>query len=241
MTTPRTLGVIVARGQSKRLPGKILKPLLGEPLLNHMARSALASKLDRVILSTDDDDIAAAAARVGLHAPFKRPAKLATDFVCNDDVVLHALEWIEANEPGGYDAVVLLQPTAPFIRPEHIDACVNGLSDPTIACCFTVTKATQPPEWMFVRDDDGTARLLLDGSLTGTRQHTQKLGEHFVPSGGVWAMRAATLRTAGHIYTPPLRMVEIDHRYAVDIDEPIDLVVAEAVGRHYNLGSAAAP
>ena len=92
-----SLGVVVARGQSKRLPRKMLRPLAGHPLVAYMARAALASGLDRVILSTDDDEIAAAAKSYGLEAPFRRPAELATDFATNDRVLLHALDWAESH------------------------------------------------------------------------------------------------------------------------------------------------
>lgn len=239
MNRPETLGVIVARGQSKRLPRKMLRTLAGHPLLAFMARAALASRLDRVVLSTDDDEIAETAARYGLEAPFRRPAALAEDFVTNDKVLLHALDWIEAHTGRAPEVVTLLQPTAPFTASADIDACLSVLERTDANLCFTATAVTEQPHWMFVPQESGELTLLMDGHLSGDRQHTQKLPRYLHPSGAVWAVRTAALRETGRIYVAPMRAVEIPAERAVDIDTEFDLLFAEAIANRFGFSPAA--
>ncbi|MEE9209879.1 MAG: acylneuraminate cytidylyltransferase family protein [Kiloniellales bacterium] len=231
-----SLGVIVARGPSKRIPRKVLRPLLGVPLIGYMARAALASRIDRVILSTEDEEIAQVGRSFGLEVPFLRPAELAGDFVCNDDVVLYMLERIEEAEGAGYDIAVLLQPTTPFVLPRHIDACLGTLGKTDAACCFTAKKVVEPPHWMFTTADDGTVKLLLGGSLAGDRQHSQKLPACYLPSGAAWAVRTSVLRKTRRLYSEPMRIAVVEPERAVDIDNPLDLIIAEAVGREFGFG-----
>jgi CMP-N-acetylneuraminic acid synthetase len=234
-----SLGVVVARGQSKRLPRKMLRPLAGHPLVAYMIRAALASRLDRVILSTDDDEIAAAGACYGIEAPFRRPAELATDFVTNDRVILHALDWIEKREGGSYDVVALLQPTAPYTLVRDIDQCLETLRSTNANCCFTAAPVSEQPLWMFVEQADGEAELLMPGHLAGDRQHAQKLPRYLHPSGAVWVVRSRALRESGRIYCAPMRMTEVPPERAIDIDTELDLVVAEALARHFHLALTA--
>jgi CMP-N,N'-diacetyllegionaminic acid synthase len=233
-----SLGVVVARGQSKRLPRKMLRPLAGHPLIAYMARAALASGLDRVILSTDDDEIVAAGKSYGIEAPFRRPAELATDFATNDRVLMHALDWVEANERRSYATAVLLQPTAPFTIPEDIDGCVKALGHTNANCCFTAAPVSEQPHWMFVPQESGEVELLMPGHLSGDRQHTQKLPRYLHPSGAVWAVRASALRETGRVYCAPMRTVEVPPERAIDIDTALDLLVAEAAAQQFGLALA---
>ena len=233
-----SLGVVVARGQSKRLPRKMMRPLAGHPLLAYMSRAALASGLDRVILSTDDEEIALAGKAYGIEVPFRRPEALATDFATNDRVLIHALDWSEANGRLEYDIAVLLQPTAPFTTPDDIDACVTAVNASNANCCFTAAMVSEQPHWMFVPQANGEVELMMPGYLSGDRQHTQKLPRYLHPSGAVWAVRAKALRESGRVYCAPMRVAEVAPERAIDIDTELDLVMAEAAARHFGLALA---
>ncbi len=224
-----SLGVIVARGGSRRIPRKVLQSVAGTPLLAWCARAARQSRLQRIVLSTDDEEIAALGRSEGIEVPFMRPAALAGDFVCNDDVVLHAMAALDAE----FDIAVLLQPTVPFMLPAHIDACLDSVEAGEAACCFAAKPVREPPQWMFTQAADGALSLLMGGALAGDRQHTQKLAPHLLPAGAIWAIRSATLKTTGRIYSEPLRAVTMEPERAVDIDEPEDLAVAEAYARQF--------
>ena len=225
----RSLGILQARGGSTRIPRKNVKSLLGHPLIAYGGRAALLSGLSRVILSTDDDEIAAAAQQYGVDVPFRRPAELAED-VPTEHITRHALDWAEADEGTAYDIVVTLQPTTPFILPEHIDACVESVATSDAACCFTAQRASQPPQWMFTLDDNGTATPLLDGVIEGERGVFQSLPACYLPNGGAYATRVSAFRAQDRIISDPARLVIMDAARSVDLDEPEDWVVAEAMG-----------
>lgn len=223
-----SLGVMHARGGSRRIPGKNVKPLGGVALIAYVARAALASRIDRVILSTDDAEIAARAAEQGVEVPFRRPAELAED-VPSELVTLHALEWMESHEQERYDVVVTLQPTTPFVLPEHIDACLDVLEESDAACCFTARRAVEPPEWMFVTDDNGLALPLLKEAVQGNRGVFQELPPTYLPNGAAYATRSAVLRAQGRILCDPLRLIVMPAERSIDLDEPLDWLVAEVV------------
>src|SRR5438128_2514535 len=116
-----TLGVIPARGGSQGIPRKNLAPVLGKPLLAYTAEAALAARrLSRVILSTDDEEIADIGRRYGLEVPFLRPAELAKDDTRTLPVLQHAVRWMEARG-ARFDSICLLEPTSPVRGPEDID------------------------------------------------------------------------------------------------------------------------
>lgn len=227
----KSLGVIVARRSSKRVPRKVLRPLAGHPVIAWMVRAALNSGLDRVILSTEDEEIAATAEAYGAEVPFRRAASLALDDTRNDTVLLDALD--RAAKDTRYDAVVLLQSTAPFTRPDQIDACVARLAESDANCVFCARPVREPPAWMFQESDNGTAERLLGGELIGAQQLTQSHARVLLPAGSVWAIRADALRGRQAVYAPPLRMVEVPQECAVDLDEEFDFLVAEATAKQF--------
>lgn len=230
----RALGVVVARASSKRVPRKVLREVAGHPLIAWMVRAALSSGLDRVVVSTEDAEVADVARRYGAEVPFLRPPSLAADTTRNDEVLLHALDAVEMQEGATYDVCVLLQSSAPFTQPADIDACVRVLAETAaLNCAFAARRVRDQPSWMFREDERGDAHLLLGGELTGIRQLTQSLPPAFLPAGSVWAVRVASLRDRRAIYVPPYRLVHVPGERAVDVDEAIDLVFADAVARHF--------
>src|SRR6185437_12039766 len=122
----RVLGVIPARGGSKGIPGKNLFPLLGRPLLAYTIHSVQNSRrVTRAVLSSDDPEIIEVARGLGADVPFVRPAELSGDSVPSSAVVRHALRTLEAEEGRPYDAVALLEPTAPLRTADDIDAVID--------------------------------------------------------------------------------------------------------------------
>ena len=124
------LGVIPARGGSKRLPRKNIKVLAGKPLIAYTIEAAKKSKhLTDYIVSSEDDEIISIAKEFGAPIPFIRPDALATDEIRNIDVVYHALNFMEAEKKIRYDIIVLLHPTSPIRDPKHIDYLSNLLKE----------------------------------------------------------------------------------------------------------------
>lgn len=236
-----SLGVIVARGGSKRVPRKVLRPLAGHPVIAWMVRAALNSGLDRLVLSTEDEEIAATAESYGAAAPFRRPVSLARDDTRNDAVLLDALDRMEALDGTRYETVALLQSTAPFTRPDQIDACVVRLAESDANCVFAARPVREPPAWMFREAGDGVAERLLGGELIGAQQLTQSHERVLLPAGSVWAVRTQALRDRKAVYAPPLRMVEVPQECAVDLDEEFDFLVAEATAERFGFTLMSAP
>lgn len=135
------LVVVPARGGSKGVPRKNLRPVAGVPLVARVAR--LVGRLafvDRAVVSTDDDEIAAVAEQAGLAAPFRRPAALSGDRIGDLEVLTHALEATEAADGVRYDVVVMLQPTSPLRRAAHVEAVVDKLVDGDLDAVWTVAE-----------------------------------------------------------------------------------------------------
>jgi CMP-N,N'-diacetyllegionaminic acid synthase len=233
VTKLRALGIIPARGGSKRLPRKNVLPLNGRPLIAYMIGAARASALDRVVVSTDDDEIAAVARREGGDVPFRRPAALGEDYAEDTDILLHAHDTVAAEEGRTYEILVHLQPTSPFVLPETISACVETLRRTDANCCFAARIVDEPPQWMFRREADGTVRPLLDKRVAGDAIHTQLLERPFFPSGAAYAVRTDVLRRERTLFVEPLRVVEMEPLRAVDVDEEVDLMLAELVAKRW--------
>lgn len=190
----RTLGVIPARGGSKGVLRKNLRPLGGRPLLAWTAEAALgASRLARVVLSTDDEEIAAVGARLGLDVPFRRPAELATDSAPAIPVIQHALSMVEDLEGECYDAVTMLQPTTPFRTSADLDGALALLESSGADSVISVVAVGghHPARMKYLVGD-----RLIDPPFCEERENQprQELREMFIRNGAIYATRAAVLR-----------------------------------------------
>lgn len=147
----KILGLILARGGSKSIPKKNIKLLGGKPLIAHTVVKAQAAKyIDRLILSTDDEEIAEVAKTYGCEVPFMRPAELAQDQTPDHPVFVHALEWLDKNENWKPDFIVHLRPTHPFRKTADIDKAIEMLvADPEADSVWTVAKPPVTPYKMF--------------------------------------------------------------------------------------------
>jgi len=228
------LAVITARGGSKRMPGKNLATLEGRPLLAWSIDAARKSKyLDRVILSSDDDEIIRVAREHGCEAPFKRPPELSTDTAKSEDVLIHALDAV-----GPYDYVVLLQPTSPLRTAEDIDGCVELAVGRRAKSCITVSKVDQHPWWMFSLAGDSVMVPFVERANDGSAYQKQKLPELYILAGSVYVADSAWLRESRTLFTPDRLGYVIPQERAVDIDTEVDLITAASLMRKRSGGAA---
>lgn len=224
----RVLGLVPARGGSRGVPRKNIKMLGGRPLLAYTAESALtATRLARVVLSTEDQEIADVGRQVGLDVPFMRPAELAGDTTPTLDVVQHALTTLESAGER-FDAVCLLQPTDPFRRAVDIDNCVALLMERAADCVISVHRVPDHynPHWVWLNDDQGALRL-----ATGARQpipRRQDLPPAFHRSGSVYVTRRDVV-FAGSLFGDRVVGYEMTADSSVNIDTPSDWAAAEAL------------
>lgn len=222
----RVLGLIPARAGSKGVPRKNLRLLAGKPLLWYSIESAAAARrLGRVIVSTESDEIAAAARDAGAEVPFLRPATLAADDTPMLPVVAHALRTL-ADQGDEYDAVCLLQPTCPLRRPEDIDGCIGLLEGSAADSVVTVLKvpARYHPHWVFMENADGSLRPATDAPLAPRRQ---ELAPAFHRDGSIYLTRAPVVLQDGSLYGRRTLGYRTDAERNVNIDDPEDWARAE--------------
>lgn len=213
------------------MPRKNIRPLGGKPLLVWTVEAALAAeRLDRVILSTEDEEIADVGRRAGVEVPFLRPVELAGDDTPSLLVVQHALGWMEG---GGerFDAVCLLQPTSPFRRPEWIDGCIDLLESRDVDAVVTVARipAEYHPYWAYLQDGKGFLRLSNGAVEPVTRR--QDLPPAYYREGSVYVTKAEIVRGSGSLYGERLAGYEVRAEESVNIDSPEDWMRAEAMCR----------
>jgi CMP-N,N'-diacetyllegionaminic acid synthase len=222
------LGVIPARGGSRGLTGKTLRPLGGRALLAYTADAARAStRLTRVVLSTDDLEIAEAGKALGLDVPFMRPVELALDETPMLPVLRHAMK---AVAPGFVaEAVLVLQPTSPFRRAEHIDQAVDLLASSgadSVVSVIEVPHRFNPVSVMTV--NEGRLKPFIAGEPILRRQDKPRVYARNGPA--VLAVRARVIE-AGSLYGDDCRPLLMDADDSIDIDTAADLDYAEHVLR----------
>jgi len=222
--TIKILGVIPARRGSKGVRNKNVRPLAGKSLIERTHECAVqAGVLDRVVLSTDDPAAMKIAQRIGLEAPFCRPAELAGDETPMIDVVIHALDTLEA---GGYmpDAVLLLQPTSPLRKPEHIRQAVGLLDGYDSVCSVVPLPKTHCPHHVMRIRDNATLDYFLPEGARYTRR--QDVPQAYVREGTVYLTRVGVLRCRRSFYGDRCRPMVLDESESLSIDNESDWLAA---------------
>lgn len=226
----RILAVIPARGGSKGLPGKNIRPLAGLPLLGHsLACAALCPQLARTIVSTDDAAIADVARGLGGDLPFSRPAELARDDTPMMPVLRHALVETELLSSSHFDAVLLLDPTSPGRLPADVEqACAlleaDAGADGVVAC----SRPTFNPFWVGVTEDAGYMKPLPGPSVAYTRR--QDVPPFFRINGALYLWRRDYILTGSWPAGKNL-LLEIPEQRAFSIDDESEFRAADALIR----------
>jgi CMP-N-acetylneuraminic acid synthetase len=224
------LGLIPARGGSRGIPHKNIATLLGRPLLAYTCDAALASRLlSRIVVTTDDEEIAAVARTAGAEVPFLRPAELARPETPSAPVALHAVEWLRQRHGWDADIVVLLQPTSPLRRAAHIDEALERMSASeadTVVSVIPVPHRFSP--YNVGQVTDGVWRDFWDGPLPFDRFRRQAAPQFFARNGpAVLATRTHILRSRKGFFGDRVVTYEMAEEDSIDIDTPFDLRLAE--------------
>lgn len=220
----RVLGLITARGGSKGLPGKNLRRVGGRSLIARTVEAARGTAcLDRLILSSDDAEIISAAIAFGCEVPFIRPAHLSSDEARSIDVVRHALETL----PEAYDLLVLLQPTSPLRTAEDIDAAVRLCVEAGAPACVSVCPSDKPPQWTYTLGAGGALGAVLPAA--GGEARRQDLPSVYAINGAVYVARVPWLLEHEGFVGPGTLGYVMPKARSIDIDDELDLVLAEAL------------
>lgn len=228
----KLLAVIPARGGSKGIPKKNIKPLAGKPLIGWSIDAAKrASCVDRIIVSTEDEQIASAARDLGADVPFVRPAELATDEASSIDVVLHAIEQLP-----GYDWVLLLQPTSPLRSYIDIDSIWQLCNDLNAASAVSVCQTDSHPYWMYHCDSANRVSPIIEERPDVTRR--QDLPPVYSLNGALYLARVDWLLEQQNLIGQDTVGYIMPLERSVDLDSPYDwrwvefLVKSDQFGLH---------
>ncbi|MBT6774377.1 aminotransferase class III-fold pyridoxal phosphate-dependent enzyme [Candidatus Woesearchaeota archaeon] len=233
----KVLGVIPARGGSKGFPRKNIKIIAGKPMVAWSIEAGQKSMyVDRVILSTDDEEIALVAKNCGGDVPFMRPSYLATDTATSADVLLHALDFCEKSGEH-YDYIIQLDPTSPLRKAEDIDCALEMLDSNEKA--ESIVGVAQPesshPEFTMTFHADGLIKPLGAGlgiELGGDSSHAkrrQDLGEVYFPEGTVYISEVEAFKQKKTFYHQLTMGYPVKRYQQFEIDEEMDMVVIEAL------------
>ncbi len=221
----RVLGLIPARGGSKALPDKNILPLAGKPLIQRTYECAVESgALDRLILSTDSQRIIDLARSFGLEAPFVRPAEFATDEAPMIGVAIHALEWL-ADRGERYDALLLLQPTSPIRKPEHIRRALELLGENDAVCSVVSVPKDINPYYLMKVGTDGFLDFVCPEARTIKRR--QDIPDAYRRDGTIFLTRTDVLLRDRNFYGAKCVPYRLDPEETLNIDTPDDWIKVE--------------
>ncbi len=224
-----SLYVITARGGSKGIPRKNIKPLGGKPLILYSIEMArLFAPDDRIIVSTEDEEIAEISRSTGLPVPYMRPMHLAGDHVGSREVIIDVMDYADAHGIT-YDKVCLLQPTSPLRTAADVRACLD-LYTPDVDMVTTVVTAAANPYYDCFETDSATGfmRISKGDGLYTRRQDAPQVVQ---TSGSVYVFNPKSLREKRLGEMTRRKACVVDSTTSVDLDTPFDWAVAETVLR----------
>ena len=225
---PYVVGFIFARGGSKGVPHKNIRPLAGKPLIAYAIETALASELiDRVIVSTDDEEIADVAQQYGAEVPFMRPQELACDDSPEWLAWQHAIRTLEAAEgEPKMDVFVSIPPTSPLRAVEDVDACIRALLESDAELVITVKPAERNPYFnMVMLDEAGYARLVIPPDRAIHQR--QAAPTVYDMTTVAYAARPNFVLNANSMFESKAKAVIVPAERALDIDTELDFKFAE--------------
>lgn len=221
------LALIPARGGSKGVPRKCIKPLAGKPLIAYTIRAALASRvITRIVVSTDDKEIRVVAESFGAEVPFLRPAELAQDATPTLPVLKHAVSTLALVENYRPDIIVLLQPTSPLRQARHIDEAVQTLLDTGADSVVSLCTTKAHPYWLKQIIDDRVSDFYPWDRQVMRRQDLPPV---YQLNGAIYVTRYRVLMEEDRILGRDTRPYLMDQYASIDIDTPVDFILAEAL------------
>ena len=223
----KILALIVARGGSKRLPGKNIRLLAGKPLIVWSIDVAKnIPEICDILVSTDDPAIASVCKEAGAYVPWLRPAELATDTASSVDVALHALDWYEA-ERGAVDGILLLQPTSPFRTQATVQRGIVLFCQHGYQPVLGVSPTHAHPMWMLKMKGDYLAPLMQEHGLETC---SQDLPSTYVVNGAFYLIAPSELRSShSFMGARAMPLLVESTQEAMDIDTEWDFKMAEFI------------
>jgi len=226
----KILGIIPARGGSKRLPSKNILKLVNQPLISYTINAAKNSKLiNKIILSTDSKKIAKLYNSEGINLPFLRPKNLAQHNTPIIKVIEHTLSYLKKNENYEPDIIILLQPTSPFRTSQMIDKSIQLLIESRASSVVSVTKTKIHPAYYY----NYKKNYLTPYNLIVNHNYIQKTSEVYIPTGSIYTFWNKTLKKYNSIYGPKIKPLFMNNIETIDIDDIFDFFVSNMIILHW--------
>lgn len=229
----KVLGIIPARSGSKGIPHKNIKMFAGKPLMHWAIQGALESgALDRVIVSTDSEEYAKVAREGGADVPFLRPADLAQDTTPALPVLQHVLSELKEREGYVPDYAMIMEATGPGRQPAHIRGLVDLVTSTGAEAAFTVMEVpgTFHADWQLKMGEEGRVELLNGKSMKHVIRRRQDLPKLYMRGSSTYIFKPELLfATEPSFYGDDCRMLVIDSKYSVDIDDEKEWAEAESI------------
>lgn len=228
MDSYKILAVIPARGGSKAIERKNIKPFLNRPLIEYTFDAAKKSRyIDRIVLSTDDRHIADIGLKNGIEVPFMRPAELAQDKSPTLPVIQHAVHFLEEHDDYKPDYILILQPTSPLRTATHIDEALDILIDSAADSVVSVMEVPHQfnPMSLMVLDKNRLKHYCSEHERYTSRQ--EKPLFYARNGAAVYAFTYETLMINNSLYGNDCRPYVMKKEYSIDIDDPIDFEIAQ--------------
>lgn len=222
------LGIIPARGGSKGIPGKNIKLLNGIPLIGYTIKEAKKSKfLNKIIVSTDDENIAKVSKSFNAEVPFLRPKELALDSSPTIDCIIHAINWEKNNENYNPDYVCVLQCTSPLRTYEDIDNVIKLAVDKKGDGAVSVCESEVNPYWTNVINEDGKLKYFIEKGRYITKR--QDLPPVYRINGAVWVTKTEKIIKERTLEPKDIYAYVMRPENSIDIDNEIDFKIAELI------------
>lgn len=226
----KSIALIPARGGSKTVVKKNIRLLNGTPLIAYTIKTALQNpRISKVIVSTEDEEIAEIAKKYGAEVPFLRPIELAQDSTPDKPVIQHTLDWLETNQNLKPDLLIYLRPTSPFKTNQIIDEClIKIIENSQFSSVRTVDLAegTNHPYWMF-KNEKSELKPFVENIDISDYYQRQLLPECYKLNGVIDILRPEVIANNKNMYGDNIGFVKINHFQRLDIDDEIDFTFAE--------------
>jgi len=221
------ISIITARGGSKGILRKNIRPLAGKPLIVHSIEASLAAtEVSRTLFSTDDAEFAEIARQHGAEIPFMRPPELAADHASHMSVMLHLLDWLEARGELP-DALLLLQPTCPLRTAQDLDGAIELMATSGCPAVVGMCEAVTHPFLTYALDDQGLLVPIIEHGVNYPRR--QDLPPAYQLNGALYLNRSESLRGTQAFQPPGTRPWIMPEERSVDIDSLDDFALAELI------------
>ncbi|MFD1037192.1 cytidylyltransferase domain-containing protein [Virgibacillus byunsanensis] len=216
----KILAIIPARGGSKGIPKKNIKQIAGKPLIAWTIEEALKSKyIDRLVVSTEDEEIASISKSFGAEVPFLRPDTLSKDTTPGIEPILHAIE----NLPG-FDYVLMLQPTSPLRTVEDVDGIIEWMIEKEYQTAVSICLSDKTPSWMFQLTNDSNLESVVQEEVTVRRQESKNV---YALNGALYLISSKELSEFKSFFTNNTKGYVMPKERSFDIDDLVDFQICE--------------